>query len=100
LAVLLRLAYLAVTNAIAVLRLLSMGDRDKDVEILALRYQVSLLEQQLGTPVRVRFAPEEHLSCCSADLVAREVLWLRLLVRLDTVLRPMAWTHRAGTRLP
>ncbi|MEU0569206.1 hypothetical protein ABZ297_28035 [Nonomuraea sp. NPDC005983] len=34
---LLRLAYLAVTNAFAALRLLPMGDRDKDVEILALR---------------------------------------------------------------
>jgi hypothetical protein len=30
--VLLRLAYLAVTNAFAALRLLSVGDRDKDVE--------------------------------------------------------------------
>jgi hypothetical protein len=35
--VLLRLAYLTVTNAFAVLRLLPMSDRDKDAEILALR---------------------------------------------------------------
>jgi putative transposase len=35
--VLLRLAYLAVTNAFALLRLLPMSDRDKEVEILALR---------------------------------------------------------------
>jgi putative transposase len=33
--VLLRLAYLGVTNAFALLRLLPMGDREKDVEILA-----------------------------------------------------------------
>ncbi len=32
----LRLTYLAVTNAFAVLRLLPMSDRDKDAEILAL----------------------------------------------------------------
>jgi hypothetical protein len=35
-AVLLRLAYLGVTNALAMLRLLSVSDRAKDVEILAL----------------------------------------------------------------
>jgi putative transposase len=32
--VLLRLAYLTVTNAFAVLRLLPLSDRDKDAEIL------------------------------------------------------------------
>jgi putative transposase len=36
--VLLRLAYLGVTNAFALLRLLPRDDRDKDVEILALRH--------------------------------------------------------------
>jgi hypothetical protein len=35
--VLLRLAYLGVTNALAMLRLLPMSDRAKDAEILALR---------------------------------------------------------------
>ncbi|MET7666016.1 hypothetical protein ABZS99_46205, partial [Streptomyces sp. NPDC005463] len=37
---LLRLAYLGVTNAFAMLRLLPMSVRDKDVEILALRHQL------------------------------------------------------------
>ncbi|MFF4875379.1 hypothetical protein [Micromonospora sp. NPDC000668] len=44
---LLRLAYLGVTNAFALLRLLSMSDRDKDVGILALRHQITVLERQL-----------------------------------------------------
>jgi hypothetical protein len=35
--VLLRLAYLAVTNVFALLRLLPMSDRDKSAEILVLR---------------------------------------------------------------
>jgi hypothetical protein len=35
--VLFRLAYLGVTNTLALLRLLPMSDRDKDAEILALR---------------------------------------------------------------
>jgi len=48
--VLLRLTYLAVTNAFAVLRLLPMTDRDKDAEILALRHQLAVLQRQLGPP--------------------------------------------------
>jgi hypothetical protein len=35
--VLLRLAYLGVTNTLTLLRLLPMGERDKDAEIPALR---------------------------------------------------------------
>jgi transposase InsO family protein len=58
--VLLRLAYLTVTNTFAALRLLSMGDRDKDVEILTLRHQIAVLERQLGADTKVRFAPEER----------------------------------------
>ena len=53
-----RLAYLTVTNAFAVLRLLPMSDRDKDAEILALRHQITVLERQLGEK-KVRFtAPD------------------------------------------
>ncbi|MEV6986148.1 hypothetical protein AB0M95_33485 [Sphaerisporangium sp. NPDC051017] len=39
---LLRLAYLTITNAFAALRLLPIGDRDKDIEILALRHQITV----------------------------------------------------------
>jgi hypothetical protein len=44
--VLVRLAYLAVSNAFATLRLLPMSDQDKDIEILSLRHQVSVLQRQ------------------------------------------------------
>ena len=37
---LLRLAYLGVTNVFALLRLLPVSSRDKDAEILALRHQL------------------------------------------------------------
>ncbi|MFF4796597.1 hypothetical protein ACFY2M_44970 [Streptomyces sp. NPDC001276] len=47
---LLRLAYLAVTNTFALLRLLPMSDRDKDIEILALRHQLLVLQRQVGQP--------------------------------------------------
>jgi hypothetical protein len=48
--VLLRLAYLAATNTFALLRLLPMNDREKDIEILALRHQLLVLQRQVGKP--------------------------------------------------
>ncbi|MGW2214133.1 integrase core domain-containing protein [Nonomuraea sp. NPDC001684] len=86
---LLRLAYLAVTNTFAALRLLPMGDRDKDVEILALRHQITILERQLGVGARARFAPEDRafLAALLAPLPRDVLRRLRLLVRPDTVMR-------------
>jgi putative transposase len=57
--VLLRLAYLRVTNVFVSLRLLPMSDRDKDGEIFALRHQIAVLERQLGT-TRPRFLPSDR----------------------------------------
>jgi transposase len=87
--VLLRLAYLTATNAFAALRLLPMGNRDKDVEILALRHQITVLKRQLGTDTRVRFTPEDRalLSALLTSLPREVLRRLRLLVRPDTVLR-------------
>jgi hypothetical protein len=65
--VLLRLAYFGVTNALALLRLLPMCDRDKDAEVLALRHQIMVLERLLHGD-RVRFAPRTGpgwLLCCT-----------------------------------
>jgi hypothetical protein len=45
--VLLRLAYLTVTNTFAALRLLPMSNREKDTEILLLRHQIMVLEGSL-----------------------------------------------------
>ncbi|MFC4016023.1 hypothetical protein ACFOY2_53050 [Nonomuraea purpurea] len=79
---LLRLAYLTVTNTFAALRLLPMGDRDKDIEILALRHQIAVLERQLGPDIRVRFAPEDRAFLAALlTSLPREVLRrLRLLI--------------------
>jgi hypothetical protein len=86
--VLLRLAYLGVTNAFAVLRLLPMSDRDKDVEILALRHQLAMLERQLGT-TKVRFGASDRafLAALLYRLPGDVLRGVRLLVRPDTVLR-------------
>lgn len=63
---LLRPAYLGVTNALALLRLLPMSNRDKDTEILAPRHQIMVLERQLDGE-RVQFTPTERgwRRCCA-----------------------------------
>jgi len=85
---LLRLAYLGVTNAFTLLRLLAGSDRDKDAEILALRHQLAVLQRQLGGQ-RVRFEPADRawLARCTTALPKPTVHRLRLLVRPDTLLR-------------
>lgn len=85
---LLRLAYLGVTNAFAMLRLLPMSNRDKDAEILALRHQITVLHRQLGR-TRPRFQPSDQafLAALLHRLPLGVLRSVRLLVRPDTVLR-------------
>jgi hypothetical protein len=58
--VLVRFAYLAVAHAFAVLGLLRMTSREKDIEILALRHQLTILQRQLGDR-RPQLRPEERM---------------------------------------
>jgi transposase InsO family protein len=101
--VLVRLVYLSVTNVFALLRLLPVSDRDKDVEILVLRHQVAILQRQLGT-TRPRFSPGDRafLAALLHRLPRGQLGRFRLLVRLDTVLRwhrdLMARRHAARSR--
>ena len=85
---LVRLAYLAVSNAFAVLRLLPKSERERDIEILALRHQISVLQRQLGT-ARPRFEPADRalLAALLAPMPRDTLRRLRLIVRTDTVLR-------------
>ncbi|MFJ5991435.1 hypothetical protein [Lentzea sp. NPDC092896] len=87
-AVLVRFAYLAVSKAFAALWLLRMTEREKDVEILALRHQLVVLRRQLGDQ-RPRLRPEDRALLAALLVpVARATLRrLRLLVSPDTVLR-------------
>jgi transposase InsO family protein len=84
---LVRLAYLAVSNAFTLLRLLPMGDREKDIEILTLCHQISVLQRQLETG-RPRFEPADRalLAALLAPLPRDTLRRLRLIVRPDTVL--------------
>jgi hypothetical protein len=56
---LLRLAYLGIANAFALLRLLPGSDQDKDAEIRALPHQLAVLQRQLDGQ-RVRFDPADR----------------------------------------
>lgn len=85
---LLRLAYLGLINTFALLRMLPTSNRDKNIEILALRHQIEVLQRQLGA-TRVRFSPADRaLLAALLHRVPRHILHrLRLLVRPDTILR-------------
>src|ERR1700682_591917 len=80
------LAYLAVTNTFALLRLLPMSERDKDIEILALRHQLLVLRRQVGKPV---FTDTDRalLAGLLHRLPMDKLRQLRLLVRPDTIFR-------------
>jgi putative transposase len=101
--VLLRLAYLSVTNVFALLRLLPMSDQAKEAEILALRHQIIVLERQLGK-ARPRFSLADRAFLAALlHRLPRNVLGrFRLLVRPETVLRwhrdLLARRHAARSR--
>jgi putative transposase len=84
--VLLRLPYLALTSVFALARLLPMSDVDKNVEILALRHQLAVLQRQIDKP---RLTPPDRafLAALLHRLPRRTLRQLHLIVSPDTVLR-------------
>jgi transposase InsO family protein len=84
--VLLRLVYLTATTVFAFLRLLSGSDRDKEIEILVLRHQLTILQRQVAKPVFTsgdRFVLAGLLGRLPGDRLRH----FTLLVRPDTILR-------------
>jgi hypothetical protein len=80
-----------------------VSDRDKEVEILVLRHQITVLERQLGK-TRPRLLPSDRAFLAALlHRLSRDVLDpFRLLVRPDTVLRwpPGAPSFASGSRQP
>ncbi|MFF3871769.1 tyrosine-type recombinase/integrase [Streptomyces sp. NPDC001978] len=71
------------TNAFAMLRLLPMGDCEKDVEILALRHQIGVLERQLnGRQIRFHASDRAFLASLLHGLPLSQV-FMRLMKKLD-----------------
>jgi hypothetical protein len=85
------------------LRLLPMSDREKDIGILALRHQITVLERQLnGQKVHFHAIDRALLASLLPGLPQEALRRMRLLVRPDTVLRwhrdPVA--RRSGATAP
>jgi putative transposase len=89
----LRSPYLALTSVVTLIRLLPMRDVDKNVEILALRHQLAVLQRQTDRP---RLTPPDRafLAALLHRLPRPTLRQLHLIVSSDTVLR---W-HRALLR--
>jgi hypothetical protein len=81
---LLRLAYLAVTNAFSFIRLLPMRDREKEVEILVLRHQLTILQRQSAKPAFT--LADRFLLAGPLHGPPMDKLWQLPLVRPDTIL--------------
>jgi putative transposase len=84
---LLRLAYVGITNAFALLQLLPGGDRDKDIAILSLRHQLAVLRRQLDGRVRFELVDRVWLAALLRPLPRPALRRLRLLVRPDTIVK-------------
>ncbi|MFF2520288.1 integrase core domain-containing protein [Streptomyces sp. NPDC058086] len=83
---LLRLPYLALTSMFTLIRLLPMGDRDKDAGFLALRHQLVVLQRQIDRP-RLTWPDRALLAALLHRRPRVQLRRLQLIVSPDTVLR-------------
>jgi transposase len=84
--VLLRFPYLAVSSVFSLIGLLPMSDREKDLEILALRHQLAVLRRQVDKP-QLTWPDRALLAALLHRLPRIRLRQLHLVVSADTVLR-------------
>jgi putative transposase len=72
--------------------LLGRGDRAKDLEVLLLRHELSILRRQVGQP---RYEPHDRLLLAALSRVLPRRSWNAFLVRPETLLR---WHRRLVAR--
>ena len=65
---LLRLSYLALIGMIRFLRLLTTSNADKDIEILALRHQLAVLQRRVDKIENQTFGSSKRMSRCTASV--------------------------------
>ncbi|HZD00973.1 MAG TPA: helix-turn-helix domain-containing protein [Actinomycetes bacterium] len=98
-----RLAYLTLCRSIQLLTLLGRGDASKDLEILVLRHQLSVLRRQVPRP---RLEPADRALLAAVSRVLPRVSWSCFFVKPDTLLRwhrrlvAGAWTYPRGPGRP
>jgi putative transposase len=103
--VLSKLAYLTLCRSVQTLVLLARGDAAKDLEILVLRHQLTVLRRQIPRP---RFEPADRALLAAVSRMLPRSVWSCFLVKPDTLLRwhrrlvASAWTypHRRTGRPP
>jgi putative transposase len=89
-------AYLAVCRSTQALVLLARGDAAKDLEILVLRHQLTVLRRQISRP---RFEPADRALLAAVSRMLPRSVWSCFLVKPDTLLRwhrrlvAGAWTY-------
>jgi putative transposase len=103
--VLLKLAYLTLCRSIQLLVVLAHGDTAKDLEILVLRHQLTVLRRQVP---RRRLEPADRALLAALSRILPRSRWSCFFVKPETLLRwhrrliAGAWTypHRATGRPP
>jgi putative transposase len=91
-----RLAYLTLCRSIQLLALLARGDAAKDLEILVLRQQLTVLRRQLPRP---RLEPADRALLAAVSRVLPRDRWSCFLVKPETLRRwhrrlvAGAWTY-------
>ena len=91
-----KFAYLAVCRSIQLLVLLARGDAAKDLEILVLRHQLSVLRRQLPRP---KLEPADRALLAAISRVLPKSRWSCFFVQPETLLRwhrrlvAGAWTY-------
>lgn len=83
---LLRLPYLAVSTVFSLISLLTMSDRAKDLEILALRHQLAVLQRQVDKP-QLTWPDRAILAALLHRLPRARLRQFHLIVSPDTLLR-------------
>ena len=83
-----RLAYLTLCRSIQLLVMLARGDAAKDLEILVLRHQLTVLRRQTARP---RLEPADRALLAAISRVLPRSRWSCFFVRPETLLR---WHRR------
>jgi putative transposase len=93
--VLLRLPYLTLTSVFAFIRLLPMSDVHKNVEILALRHQLAILQRQFDRP-RLAQPDRAFLAALLHRLPRPTLRQLHLIISPDRRANWTGWRSRGG----
>ncbi len=87
-----KLVYLALRSAISLLVLVARGEAAKDLEILALRHQLTVLRRQIPHP---KLQPADRALLAALSRVLPRARWSCFVVKPETLLRwhrfPTAW---------